>query len=127
MTSLPSSSAQPAPDTGLASNLPTTGFGSTGFDALVAPPAAAGKRQVPDICQPGVMLRALAFVYTVLALGVGFVAVDLTDAGVLFLSSSAVALPALLLWLSTNCLAQGLLGRLTSFGQWSVCSATVMG
>jgi two-component system, LytTR family, sensor histidine kinase AlgZ len=100
-------------------NLPTTGF-----DVPGTPPGAAVKRQPPDICQPGVMLRALAFVYLVLALGVGFVAADLTNAGALFLSSSAVALPALLLWLSTNCLAQGLVGRLTPFGQWLVATAS---
>jgi two-component system, LytTR family, sensor histidine kinase AlgZ len=119
LTSLPSPSALPTPDTGSGMNLPTTGF-----DVPGTPPGAAVKRQPPDICQPGVMLRALAFVYLVLALGVGFVAADLTNAGALFLSSSAVALPALLLWLSTNCLAQGLVGSLTPFGQWLVATAS---
>jgi two-component system sensor histidine kinase AlgZ len=57
------------------------------------------------------MLRALLFVHGVLALGTGFVAADLAVWWPLFAAGSALALPALLLWLSTGCLAQRFLGR----------------
>lgn len=89
---------------------PMTGFGTTGLDALAGlPPPPA--RVPPDLCQPGVMLRALLFVHGVLALGVGYVATGADAWWMLFASASAVALPGLLLWLAGGCLASRCLER----------------
>ncbi|HSV69807.1 MAG TPA: histidine kinase [Methylibium sp.] len=102
---------------------PVTGFGSTGLDGLAGLSAAPVVKVPPDVCQPGVMLRALLFVHGVLALGVGFVAVASDAWWPLFASASAVALPALLLWLSITCLASRLLERLPAAAQALAASA----
>jgi two-component system sensor histidine kinase AlgZ len=94
-----------------------TGFGSTGLDGLttLGPPALL---KVPaDVCQPGVMLRAVLFVHGVLALGVGFAIAPGEPWWPAFAGGSAVALPALLLWLSTMCLAHRGLERTPPAGQ----------
>ena len=95
------STAEPAPPTAA-----STGFGPTLIDAPGPWPEPARVLPAPDLCQAGVMLRALLFVHGVLALGTCFVAGDMATWWALFAAGSALALPALLLWLSTACLVQ---------------------
>ncbi len=99
-----------------------TGFGSTGLDGLTAPPPVALKVP-PDVCQPGVMLRTVLCVHGALALAVGFVADTGPAWWTLFASASAVALPALLLWLATVCLACRALERLAPPAQTLLAAA----
>lgn len=94
-----------------------TGFGPTGFDMARSQDGSPPDPTEPaafDLCQAGVMLRALLYVHGVLALGTGFVAIDWAGWWSLFAVGSALTLPALLLWLSTGCLAQRVLGRLAA-------------
>lgn len=94
-----------------------TGFGSTGLDSLPTLGSAAALKVPPDVCQPGVMLRAVLFVHGTLALGVGFVIAIGEPWWAAFAGASAVALPALLLWLATTCLAHRGLERLPPTAQ----------
>ena len=111
------SAASPGDDAG-ASGPGTTGFGTV--PALDEPPAAPREPSAFDVCHAGVVLRAMLFVHGVIGLGLAF-ATDGTAAwwrG--FATASTVALPALLVWLSTACLAQRALARLGIGWQWAV-------
>lgn len=94
------------------------------FDALgdlqpsEAAPVAAPAGDVFDVCHVGMVLRAVLFVEAVVALGIAFVDDGFADAGLRLALGSALALPALLLWLTLTCLLQRPLARLAPGGQW---------
>ncbi len=110
--------ARPAPDADGGPNSPITGFGAAPFDA--PPPRDAAPLDV-ELCEASVMLRALLLVHGVLAVGASFSAADLAGWLLLFAGASALALPALLLWLAVGCLAQRLPGR------WSAAAKLGLG
>ena len=92
-------------------------------DRRVAPRAVARQsRSAFDVCQGGVVLRAILFVHGVVALGLAFGSNGwlgwLTDLGL----AVAIALPATLLWLVLVCAAQKLWVRLPLPGQWVAMS-----
>ena len=108
------------------SELPTTGFGPTLLDAPGASSAfgnasaaGAGAVSVFDVCHVGVVLRALLLVHAVVAVGVTFVAADLKGWVGLLTTGSALALPAVLLWLLVACALKRPLGALPLAGQWT--------
>jgi two-component system sensor histidine kinase AlgZ len=101
-----------------ASGLGTTGFGTV--PALDDPPAAPREHSAFDVCHAGVVLRAMLFVHGVVGLALAFVADGLVPWWRGFATASTVALPALLVWLSTACLAQRALARLGIGWQWAV-------
>ena len=74
--------------------------------------ARRGPASVFDVCHAGVVLRTLLAVEAAVGLGTLFVAADFEAWSLRFASTSAVAVPAVLLWLSTACLAKRPLGVL---------------
>lgn len=103
--------------------LNSTGFGalgSTGFGALGSEASAqrGGQRSPFDVCHVGVVLRAVLFVQGALALGMAFSVNDLATWGRQYAATSAVALPALLIWLIAGCFGQYRLARLPGGAQW---------
>jgi two-component system sensor histidine kinase AlgZ len=116
--------ASPGPELTRPGDLPSTSssiFGPTGFG-----PFETSAREQPgagsafDVCHVGVVLRALLFVHTALAVGVTFAAVDLTSWLTLLAVSTSMALPAVLLWLVVACLLKRSLAGLPAGAQWSV-------
>jgi two-component system sensor histidine kinase AlgZ len=99
----------------------TTGFGPTVFDVVnLGAPArpGAGSASVFDVCQAGVVLRALLFVHAVMAIGVAFNAASFRAWLALVGTGSSVALPAVLAWLLIACGLKRPLGQLPFAGQW---------
>ncbi len=97
----------------------TTGFGTTGFDALASHEAvSAAAAAVFDVCHVGVALRTVLFVHGVLAIGLLFAA----DGWVGWLNQFALgagsAMPAVLLWLLLLCASKKSLNALPLAGQW---------
>ncbi|MDP4299893.1 sensor histidine kinase [Leptothrix discophora] len=90
-------------------------------DALPIPRPPAGQAEASafDVCQAGVVLRALLAVHGVLVLGLAHVAVDPAD----WLARSALvvamALPATLMWLALVCALRARWERLPLAGQWA--------
>ena len=95
----------------------TTGFGS--LPALDEPPAPPREGSPFDVCHAGVVLRAMLFVHGIVGLAVAFASPGPTAWWRGFATASTVALPALLVWLSSACLAQRALARLPLAGQWA--------
>ena len=111
---------------------PSTGFGALAPEAGRTRAAGGGDRAaaVFDVCHVGVVLRAVLFVHGVLAIGTAFAARGFGDWGFQFAVASGVALPALLCWLLSACVAQRALGRLpvtaqavAATGWGAVCGA----
>jgi two-component system sensor histidine kinase AlgZ len=101
--------------------LPSTGFGPTLLDAPgMAAVAPTGAASVFDVCHVGVVLRALLLVHAVVAVGVMFIASGAEAWLGLLATGSALALPAVLLWLLVACALKRPLGRLPLTGQWAV-------
>jgi two-component system sensor histidine kinase AlgZ len=100
------------------SELPTTGFGPTVLDAPEPPAGRERRVSVFDVCHVGVVLRALLLVHGVVAIGVMFIAGSPQAWVALLASGSALALPAVLLWLLAACALKGPLGALPLWGQW---------
>ena len=104
----------------------STGFGTTLLDTLMPGDAGAVRRgpaSVFDVCHAGVVLRTLLAVEAAVGLGTLFVAADFEAWSLRFASTSAVAVPAVLLWLSTACLAKRPLGVLVPGLRWAVAMA----
>ena len=100
----------------------STAFGNTILDAL--PPAGPlGPSSPFDVCHVGVVLRAVLFVHGVVAIGVAFVSADLIDWFIGVATASAVALPAVLLWLVVACVGKTRLARLSESWQWGAAVA----
>ena len=103
------------------SELHTTGFGPTLLDAPgPTAPLRVGRASVFDVCHVGVVLRALLLVHAVVAVGVMFVAANAQAWVALLAAGSALALPAVLLWLLVACALKRPLGALPLAGQWLV-------
>jgi len=102
--------------------LRSSGFGPTVFDALSVH-APERPSSVFDVCHVGVALRALVFVHAVVAIGVLFTAATAQAWLEQFASASAVALPAVLLWLVAACALKRPLGAAAPGVQWSVALA----
>ena len=101
----------------------STGFGTTLLDTLMPGEAGAARRgpaSVFDVCHAGVVLRTLLAVEAAVGLGTLFVAADFEAWSLRFASTSAVAVPAVLLWLSTACLLERPLGVLVPGLRWAV-------
>jgi two-component system sensor histidine kinase AlgZ len=114
-TGAPSDWVDPT-DTG---DLRSSIFGSTLFGPIPNLPRV--RRSSPllfDVCHIGVVLRTLLFVHAVIAVGVLFVSNGFVSWVSLLANGTAVALPAVLLWLLSACLLKQLLTRLPSVGQW---------
>ena len=103
-------------------DLRSSGFGPTVFDAL-ATPAPERPSSVFDVCHVGVALRALVFVHAVVAVGVLFTAGTAQAWLEQFAGASAVALPAVLLWLVAACALKRPLGAAAPALQWAVALA----
>ena len=104
----------------------STGFGTTLLDTLMPGEAGAARRgpaSVFDVCHAGVVLRTLLAVEAAVGLGTLFVAADFEAWSLRFASTSAVAVPAVLLWLSTACLLERPLGVLVPGLRWAVAMA----
>ena len=104
----------------------STGFGSTLLDTLMPGEAGAARRgpaSVFDVCHAGVVLRTLLAVEAAVGLGTLFVAAGFEAWSLRFASTSAVAVPAVLLWLSTACLLERPLGVLVPGLRWAVAMA----
>jgi two-component system, LytTR family, sensor histidine kinase AlgZ len=107
-----------------AADVRSTGFGSTVLDTLMPGEAAARRpASVFDVCHAGVVLRTLLAVEAAVGLGVLFVSVGFQDWLTRLASGSSVAVPAVLLWLSTACLLKRPLGALPPAGRWGVAIA----
>ncbi len=126
---IPAATPTPAPGGaqavgGTETLLLSTGFGNLGADVGrdAGPPAAGAERSAFDVCHVGVVLRAVLFVHGVLALATAFIVSELGSWGLQFATASGVAMPALLWWLLTACLAQGQLARLSLGLQWSLAT-----
>lgn len=102
---------------------PSTGFGTTMFDALAPVQAAAAPGSVFDVCHVGVVLRALLFVHGVLAIGAMFVAGSFAAWVTVIAAGSSVALPSVLVWLLAACGGRRPFGALPLAGQWAVAIA----
>ncbi|WP_298834754.1 sensor histidine kinase [uncultured Piscinibacter sp.] len=103
-----------------AAEVRSSGFGMTTLDTLM--PGDAGERRpasVFDVCHAGVVLRTLLAVEAAVALGVLFVAADFAAWLSRLAAASAVAVPAVLLWLSTACLLKRPLGALPPIVRWA--------
>ncbi len=97
-------------------------FGSTLFGPLPSL-AAEAPPLLFDVCHVGVVLRALLFVHGVIAVGVLF-GVNGFGAWLAALANgAAVAVPGVLLWLSSACLLKQALTRLPAAGQWLAATA----
>jgi two-component system sensor histidine kinase AlgZ len=118
-TPLPGDTGSDWPDTTRPSELRSSAFGSTLFDALSSPARAPSTF---DVCHVGVVLRALLFVHVVMAVGVLFVASSFASWLALASAGSAVALPGVLLWLLVACLLKHPLAALPESAQWGAAS-----
>jgi two-component system sensor histidine kinase AlgZ len=109
---------------GVDTTLLNTGFGALGADSGRDPGrvAAAPERSAFDVCHVGVVLRALLFVHGVLALGTAFSVGEIAQWGLQFAIASGVAMPALMWWLLTACLAQRWLARRSVALQWTLAT-----
>jgi two-component system, LytTR family, sensor histidine kinase AlgZ len=108
-----------------------TRFGTSRFESLT-PPASPMEQTSPlveaapvpppvlifDACQVGVILRAVLFVQSVLAVGVMFGAVSPLDWLARLALITGAALPATLAWLIVACALKKQLQRLARSGQW---------
>ncbi len=114
------SHARPAPAAadGEARDEGSTGFGATGFGVVVPPPRRQGHSAF-DVCHVGVTLRALVFVHGVMAIGLVFGASSVAVWVGLVAAGSAVALPAVLLWLLCLCALSRPLHTASLAVQWS--------
>ena len=81
------------------------------------PPVKPRPVMVFDVCQLGVVLRAILFVESALAVGAAFGATDFLAWGERLAISSGAALPATLAWLGLMCALKDLLARLPATGQ----------
>ena len=79
-----------------------------------------------DACQVGVILRAVLFVETVMAVGAMFGAASCRDGCCASRVLSGGALPATLAWLIVACSLKKLLARLAAVGA-AACSASLLG
>ncbi|WP_372525352.1 sensor histidine kinase [Piscinibacter sp.] len=112
------------PESTRPSELRSSAFGSTLFGAL--PPVttdSAGPLLMFDVCHVGVVLRAVLFVHAVMAVGVLFAASGAASWLGLVAGGSAVALPAVLMWLLMACLFKHPLGKLPALAQWLSAAA----
>lgn len=102
----------------------STTFANTILDGL---PSAGplGPGSPFDVCHVGVVLRTVLFVHGVVAVGVAFVSAGLVDWLIGVATASAVALPAVLLWLVVACVAKSRLAILPEGWQWA--AAVVLG
>ena len=100
----------------------STGFGPMGADsALELSRSRSGTLRsstVFDVCHVGVVLRALLFVHGVLAIGTAFMVAQVSDWGLQFSVATAIAMPALLCWLVSVCVAKEWLVRWPVSIQW---------
>jgi two-component system, LytTR family, sensor histidine kinase AlgZ len=80
-------------------------------------PAAPARALVFDACHVGVILRAVLFVETVMAVGAMFAASGAVDWLLRVSVLSGAALPATLVWLIVGCSLKKLLARLTPVAQ----------
>ncbi len=106
----------------------STGFGSTLLDTLMPGEAAAARRgpgSVFDVCHAGVVLRTLLAAEAAVGVGMLFVSADFAGWVQRLASASAVAVPGVLIWLSTACLLKRPLGVLVPGLRWAV--AIVLG
>jgi two-component system, LytTR family, sensor histidine kinase AlgZ len=94
-------------------------FGSTGFEPHADKPADPWAGSAFDVCHVGVVLRAVLFVHAVIAVGVLFVARDLSAWLAQLAVGASVALPAVLLWLVVACLCKRVLSPLSTPAQWA--------
>jgi two-component system, LytTR family, sensor histidine kinase AlgZ len=78
-----------------------------------------------DVCHVGVVLRALLFVHSVLAVALMFSANTVANWFTLFATSASVALPAVLMWLLAACVGKRVWGGLAWSSQW--IAAVVLG
>jgi two-component system sensor histidine kinase AlgZ len=94
------------------------------FQELARPvPAKARPRMVFDVCQPGVVLRAVLFVWAVLGVAALYAARDWYDWLQRLAMLSGAALPGTLLWLIVTCASSRLLARLPPQAQQGICVA----
>ena len=104
----------------------STGFGTTLLDTLMPGDAGAVRRRpgsVFDVCHAGVVLRTLLAVEAAVGLGLMFVSTDFSSWVQRLAAASAVAVPAVLLWLSAACLLKRPLGVLVPGLRWGVSMA----
>jgi two-component system sensor histidine kinase AlgZ len=121
LTTRPSAPLSAAAATRPAEPRATTGFGTTGFDALAtagAPPVAGATAF--DVCHVGVALRAVLFVHGVLAIGMLFAASGWVAWLNQFALGAGSALPAVLLWLLLLCALKKPLNALPLAAQWGL-------
>ncbi len=83
------------------------------------PVPAAASPSAFDVCQAGIVLRALLAVHGVLVLGLAHVAVGWADWLARSALMVAIALPATLLWLALVCAARVRWEDLPPVGQWA--------
>ena len=100
-------------------------FGSTLLGPMPSLPDAGAPPLLFDVCHVGVVLRALLFVHSVIAIGVLFAANGFVAWLTLVANGAAIALPGVLLWLLSACLLKQALTRLPGAGQW--LAATTLG
>ncbi len=101
----------------------STGFGTTLLDTLMPGDAATSRRgpgSVFDVCHAGVVLRTLLAVEAAVGLGLMFVSTDFASWVQRLAAASAVAVPAVLLWLAAACLLKRPLGVLVPALRWGV-------
>jgi two-component system sensor histidine kinase AlgZ len=103
------------------SDLRSTGFGTTAFDAMAPIPARPAEVAAGfDVCHVGVVLRALLFVHGVVAVGVLFAVSSWQGWLTMFTLGASSALPAVLIWLLVLCgIKRHLVGWPVSV-QWAV-------
>ncbi len=109
-------------DSGRASLFDPSGY-QQAADAVGSVRTAPGG--VFDVCHVGLVLRAVLFVEAALAIGILFVADELADAAQRLALGSAMALPAVLLWLALTCSLRRQLARLAPASQ--VLAAAALG
>ena len=94
------------------------------FQELARPvPVKARPRMVFDVCQPGVVLRAVLFVWAVLGVAALFQARDWYEWLQRMAMLSGAALPGTLLWLIVTCAGSRWLARLPPAAQQALCVA----
>jgi two-component system, LytTR family, sensor histidine kinase AlgZ len=112
------------PDSTRPSELRSSVFGSTLFDASMGNLApAASATPVFDVCHVGVVLRAVLFVNAVVAVGALFAANGFAAWLSMLTVGCAVALPGVLLWLMVACALKGRLARWPLPVQWGTALA----
>ncbi|MBC7602856.1 MAG: histidine kinase [Ramlibacter sp.] len=93
---------------------PLSGSFSASLSASTERPRRA---LVFDACHVGVILRAVLFVETVMAVGAIFAATNIGDWLIRVAVMTAAVLPSILLWLIVACSLKKLLARLPNWGQ----------